>query len=46
MKLHLNPQETEYFKFSYPKRKSDNSKLILSIEPVWGNFSVYVSKEQ
>lgn len=44
IKINLSPQEVQYFKFSYPYQKRDG-KLIFSIEAVWGNFSIFISKK-
>lgn len=45
LKLSLNPQQTTYLKFSYPHKSTSESQLILSIDPIWGNFSVHISKD-
>ena len=36
--------EIVYLKFSYPSKLESNAKLYLSIEPIWGDFAVAVSK--
>ena len=45
MNLNLNPEEIVYLKFSYPKSQS-GTKLYLSIEPIWGNFAISMSKKE
>lgn len=45
MNLNLNPEEITYLKFSYPKSQT-GTKLYLSIEPIWGNFSISMSKKE
>lgn len=43
--LNLNPEEVVYLKFSYPKNVG-GAKLYLSIEPIWGSFSITMSKKE
>lgn len=45
MRLSLNPQEITYLKFSYPKKSSPESKLFLNVDAIWGNFTIFLSKE-
>lgn len=42
--VNLNPDETTYLKFSYPK-SANGTKLYLSVEPIWGDFAVHISKK-
>lgn len=42
--LNLDSEQKVYMKFSHPSR-SDSSKLFLSVEALWGSFSVTISKE-
>lgn len=42
--INSTSEEIVYLKFSYPNRLNPKSKLLLSIEPLWGDFSVAVSK--
>lgn len=44
--IELEPMETAYFKFSVPGRNSDNNKIILSVESLWGHFAVNISKSE
>lgn len=44
LNINLNPEEASYLKFSYPKSKAGTS-LYLSVEPIWGDFSLYISKK-
>ena len=45
MNLNLNPKQERYLKFSYPKT-SPQAKLFLSVEPIWGNFTLSLSKKE
>ena len=45
MNLSLLPMEKKYIKFSFPSVHNDNSELYLSIENIWGSFSIYIDKE-
>ena len=44
--LEIEPEEITYVKFSFPSKSSENSKLFLSIEAVWGSFDAYLSKQE
>lgn len=42
--INSSAEEIIYLKFSYPNRSHSKAKLYLSIEPIWGDFNVAVSK--
>ena len=44
MALELQPLEKVYLKFSVAGMNSESNKLILSVESLWGHFSVTISK--
>ena len=41
----LEPLTKNYFKFSFPNTNTENSQLFLSIESLWGEFQVFISKK-
>lgn len=45
VRLSLNPQEKTYLKFSFPKKSTPESKLYLNVDAIWGNFTIFISKE-
>lgn len=45
MNLSLLPMEKKYVKLSFPSLKNENSELFLSIENIWGSFTIYIDKK-
>lgn len=46
LSLDLQPNEISYLKFSIPHSDANNTRLFLSIESIWGDFDVYISKKK
>ena len=44
--INIYKDEIVYLKFSFPHQSDKNNKLLLSIEPIWGDFVVMMSKSQ
>ena len=44
MSVNVEPLQKAHYKFSFPKRMAKNNKLFLSVESLWGEFTLAVSK--
>ena len=44
MTLQLEPKVKTHLKFSFPKKHMNNSELYLSVNTLWGNYKMYLSK--
>lgn len=42
--INMIREEVLYLKFSYPSKTDKSMKLYLTVEPIWGDFTVLVSK--
>ena len=43
--VNLEPLTKNFFKFSFPNTNTENSQLFLSVESLWGEFQVFISKK-
>ena len=46
LSLNIEPLEKTYVKLSFPSKTNPSSKLFMSVESLWGEFDLYLSKTE